>query len=260
LSHVVFAAPFFLDTTLRFIEAVADLPGVQTTLVSQDPAEKLPPGLESKLAGHWRVEDGLAPGELAAAIAGLARRHGAVHCLLGTLEQLQVPLAEVRERLGIPGMGIEAALNFRDKARMKSVLQAAGLPCARHARLTDPAQAWEFVQQVGFPAVLKPPAGAGAVATFRVGSDEELRRALAAMPPAPQREVVIEEFVAGEEHSFDTVSIRGRAVWHSLTHYFPTPLQVLENPWIQWCVLLPREVDHPRYDEIRRVATRRISS
>ena len=25
----------------------------------------------------------------------------------------------------------------------------------------------------------------------------------------------------------------------------------MENPWIQWTVLLPREVDHPRYDDIR---------
>ena len=32
------------------------------------------------------------------------------------------------------------------------------------------------------------------------------------------------------------------------------PLEVLSEPWIQWCVLLPREVDSPRYEEIRRVA------
>ena len=50
MSSVVFVAPFFLDTTLRFVEAVADLAGVRTGLVSQDPAERLPPGLKNKLA------------------------------------------------------------------------------------------------------------------------------------------------------------------------------------------------------------------
>jgi hypothetical protein len=58
----------------------------------------------------------------------------------------------------------------------------------------------------------------------------------------------------GDEHSFDTVSIDGKPVWHSLSHYRPTPLEVLRQPWIQWCVQIPREVDSPRYDDIRRVA------
>ena len=37
----------------------------------------------------------------------------------------------------------------------------------------------------------------------------------------------------GAEHSFDAVCIGGRPVWHSLTHYRPGPLEVLENPWIR---------------------------
>jgi hypothetical protein len=32
-------------------------------------------------------------------------------------------------------------------------------------------------------------------------------------------------------------------VWDSSTRYDPAPLHVLENPWIQWTVLLPREVE-----------------
>jgi hypothetical protein len=35
---------------------------------------------------------------------------------------------------------------------------------------------------------------------------------------------------------------------------------VVENPWIQWCVLIPREIDDPRYDEIRRVAFRALDA
>jgi hypothetical protein len=65
---------------------------------------------------------------------------------------------------------------------------------------------------------------------------------------------MVEEFILGDEQSFDTVSIGGRPVWHSLTHYLPTPLEALRQPWIQWCVVLPREVDDPRYDDIRAAA------
>lgn len=260
MRHVVFVAPFFLDTTLRFVDAVADLADVRLSLVSQDPLEKLPDGLRSKLAAHWRIDDGLAAGQIAGAVEALARRHGPVERLLGALEQLQVPLGEVRDALGISGMGAETARNFRDKARMKEVLQAAGVPCARHARLRDEAEAWRFVGDVGYPVVLKPVAGAGAASTFRVASGDELRAALAANPPGAGREVVAEEFVVGDEHSLDTVSLAGTAVWHSISEYTPAPLTVVENPWIQWTVLLPREIDDPHFDAIRRIGSSALAA
>ncbi|QQR72538.1 MAG: ATP-grasp domain-containing protein [Holophagales bacterium] len=260
MRHVVFVAPFFLDTTLRFVDAVADLADVRLSLVSQDPLEKLPDGLRSKLAAHWRIDDGLAAGQIAGAVEALARRHGPVERLLGALEQLQVPLGEVRDALGISGMGAETARNFRDKARMKEVLQAAGVPCARHARLRDEAEAWRFVGDVGYPVVLKPVAGAGAASTFRVASGDELRAALAANPPGAGREVVAEEFVVGDEHSLDTVSLAGTAVWHSISEYTPAPLTVVENPWIQWTVLLPREIDDPHFDAIRRIGSSALTA
>jgi biotin carboxylase len=206
------------------------------------------------------VGDALDPQQIADAVRALAVEIGAPARLLGALEQLQVPLGEVREALGIEGMGAEAARNFRDKGRMKDVLERAGVPCARHARVTDETAAREFARRTGFPLVVKPAAGAGARGTYRVSGPEELVTALAASRPAPERPTVIEEFVTGEEFSFDTVSIHGRPVWHSLSRYLPAPLHVVDTPWIQWCVLIPREVDHPRYDDIRAVAFRALAA
>lgn len=257
---VVFVAPFFLETTLRFVEGVAALPGTRVALVSQDPIEKLPSQIRRRLAAHRRVADGLAAGQIVDAVRALSRDVGPPSRLLGALEQLQVPLGEAREALGIEGMTAEVARNFRDKSRMKDVLTRAGVPCARHVRVTNEAAALEFAQRVGYPLVLKPAAGAGAKGTYRVTSSAELRDALTASRPAAERPAVLEEFVTGEEFSFDTVSIRGRAVWHSLSCYLPAPLHVVDNPWIQWCVLVPREIDHPRFDEIRRVGQRALTA
>jgi len=254
MRSVVFVAPFFLDTTLRFVRAVAALPGVRTGLVSQDPIERLPADLRRLLDGHRRVDDGLDPRQIAAATRELSREIGSVERLLGALEQLQVPLGQVRDELGIEGLGAEAARNFRDKARMKDVLRRAGIPCARHARVENETAARRFVDEVGLPIVLKPTAGAGAKGTYRITRPEELDDALRASMPSPERPAVAEEFVVGREFSFDTVSIRGKAVWHSLSHYLPPPLHVVDNAWIQWCVMIPREIDAPRYDDIRKVA------
>jgi biotin carboxylase len=260
MRSVVFVAPFFLDTTLRFVRAVAALPGVRTGLVSQDPASRLPADLKATLDAHRRIDDGLDPQQIARATRELAAEIGPVDRLLGALEQIQVPLGEVRDALGIPGLGAEASRNFRDKARMKDVLRRAGLPCARHARVENEAAARAFAAEVGYPLVLKPTAGAGAKATYRVGDDEELAAVLGSVRPSRKNPAVAEEFVSGQEFSFDTVSIGGKAVWHSLSHYLPPPLHVVDNPWIQWCVMIPREIDDPRYDDIRKVAFRALEA
>src|ERR687894_809135 len=254
MHFVIFAAPWFTDNAHRFIEATLSQPGVRVAVVSQEPQEHLAGHLRDRLAAHWRVEDIFDPGQLAHAARVLSEHFGPVHRLYGAYEQLQVPLAEAREMLGVEGMSTEAARNFRDKSRMKDVLRAAGVPCARHRLAHDESEGRGFAEEVGFPLVLKPPAGAGAQSTFRVDDAGAFGEELRISAPTPEQPVLIEEFITGEEHSLETISVGGRAVWHSLTHYYPAPLEVLRNPWIQWCLLLPREVDGPQYDDIREAA------
>src|SRR3990172_10740571 len=254
MVNVVFVAPFFLDTTLRFVDAAAGLPGVRRGRVSQDPGEKLPKAVRSKLSGHYRVEDGVAVDSLRPALHAIRKTFGSVDRILGTLEQLQVPLGTLRDELSVPGLGAEAALNFRDKARMKTVLEKAGLPCARHRLATHPEDAFAFAQEVGYPLILKPPGGAGARATYRCDDEKTLGECVSAMRPSPQQPVLVEEFMTGEEHSFDSVVLGGKIVWYSVNDYYPSPIEVLRHPWIQWCVVSPREVDRPRYAAIREAA------
>lgn len=254
MTDVTFVAPFFAETTLRFIAALADLDGVRASVISQDPSDRIPRGLRDRISAHIRIEDGLAPGQIADAVGHLRAAGQKVDHLLGTFEELQVPLGHVRDRLGIEGMGAEVAENFRDKSRMKAILQEHGLPCARHRLATSEAEAGVFAGMVGYPLIVKPPAGSGARGTFRISSGVELAGLLTQLPPTPQRPLLLEEFVAGEEHSFDSMTLDGEVVWSSINHYFPSALEVVREPWIQWCVLLPREADHPVYRGIHEAA------
>lgn len=258
MPSVIFAAPQLSENASRMVEAVATLPDVRLGVITHDPVDRLAPPLRSKIAAHWRVDNVLEKTQLVDAARSLSSKLGPIHRLFGAYEQLQVPLAEAREELGIAGMRKEAVNNFRDKSRMKDVFRAHGIPCARHKLVTNEMEAMSFASEVGYPLVVKPPAGAGAQFTFRVEGDEELRNAVRAGAPQAGRPLLLEEFITGDEHSFETISINGKPVWHSLTHYRPTPLDVLRNPWIQWCVVLPREVDAPAYDDIRVAARRAI--
>jgi formate-dependent phosphoribosylglycinamide formyltransferase (GAR transformylase) len=254
---VLFAAPILSENAARMISAIAALPEVRTGVISQAPLEDLPVPVRAQVS-HWRVVDVLDVAQLQDAVQRLEARLGAADRLVAAYEQLQVPLAEVREQRGIAGMRAEAARNFRDKARMKSLLRDAGLPCARHRLAASMEDALAAAREIGLPLVVKPPAGAGAQATTKVDDERALRAAVLAAAPDRERPVLLEEFVTGEEHSFETASIGGRAIWHSLTHYYPSPLEVLRNPWIQWCLVLPREVEEPRYDDIRTAGFRAL--
>jgi formate-dependent phosphoribosylglycinamide formyltransferase (GAR transformylase) len=253
-THVIFAAPFFMDATVRFIMGAASLPGVNLTLVSQDPIDRLPANVRERIAGHWRVDDALDAESLVHAATQLQNRFGKASRYIAALEQLQVPLAIAREALGIDGFGAEAAKNFRDKARMKTVLREAGVPCARHALVGDRESAIRFAREVGYPLVVKPPAGAGGKATYRIDDDSQLDVLLERYAPDPAQPVLYEEFVRGTEYSFDSVMLQQKLIWHSISRYIPSPLEVLENPWIQWCVMLPRDISGPEFDPIRSAA------
>jgi biotin carboxylase len=206
--------------------------------------------LKEHLNGHWQVEDALNPQQLVDAVRGLSQQLGPVERLVGALEQLQVPMAYAREVLGLDGMDLQTALNVRDKSRMKTVLREAGVPCARHQLVTNPAEALAFGDAVGFPLVAKPPAGAGAQATYRLDDLGALHGWLASIPPHSDAPGLLEEFLVGAEHTFDSVTVGGQTVFSSIADYWPTPLEVLRQPWIQWTVLLPRDLDDPRYDGI----------
>ena len=129
MRNVIFAAPFPLENTMRFIRAVAKLPNVRLLGIWQKP----PTGDDARLFKDIAiVQDGLNTHQLLAAAHKLVHHYGPVHRLLGILEPLQVQLAEVRQAMGIKGTPPRTAELFREKSDMKDELRRHGLPCARH--------------------------------------------------------------------------------------------------------------------------------
>lgn len=250
MVHVVFAIPFAMENTLRFARAALALTDVKMSVVSQDAPAKFHKEFRDQLVGFEQVPDAMDAGHLARGVAALTKKIGPADRLLGILEPLQEPLAEVREKLGIRGMASQTASNFRDKALMKEVFAKAGIPCARHRLCASFDEAAQFTKEIGYPLVGKPPAGAGAKATSRCNDEAELLEFLRTVRPAKGREVLLEEFVQGREFSFDSITLHGQHVFHNVCCYYPTPLEVMDNPWIQWCVVLPRELDQPEFGEI----------
>lgn len=248
--NVVFVAPFPSDPTLRFIRAAAKLEDVRLLGI----VHTAPTGEDARLFHDMvRITDPLSAQDVIEGVEVMKRRHGEPHRVVGILEAMMVQLAQAREHHGVVGTSVRTATLFREKAMMKDALREAGLPVARHKLLTSEADARAFAEEVGFPMVLKPPAGVGGKSTFRVSDAAALRRAVEGMRASAASPVLAEEMLRGREHSFETITLGGVPRVGSFASYFPGPLEVLENPWIQWACVLPREIDSPLHDRARQM-------
>jgi len=248
---VVYITPNFTANTVRFIEALASMHDIRLAVISQEPVSLLPQWQQCRIAVSRQVSDIFSSKALHHELTEIQNRTGPFHRILGASEQLQVALAEMRQVFGVEGMDVATAQNFRDKSRMKLLFEKAGVPCARHALVNTYQQAKEFTKKCTYPLVVKPVAGAGSQATFRVNDDAEMEKAFHAFGNRANDGVIIEEFILGEEYSLDTFSLNGKVLGQTINHYIPTPLEVMSNPWIQWRVILSKEIDDPSYDDIR---------
>ncbi len=151
--------------------------------------------------------------------------------------------AELREHFGIPGLSVEQAHRFRDKEAMKVALDDAGIRTPRHVAVDSVAACWEAVERIGFPIIVKPIAGAGSADTYRIENADELRGVLPRLRHVPM--ISVEEFVDGEEYTFDTITIDGHIAYYNIAWYRPRPLIARSNEWISPQVIALRDVNAP---------------
>ena len=210
--------------------------------LSDVPEQELPTMAREHLSGYLRVPNLTDEDAVVRAVkAGLgANKIERVVCLW---EPGVVLAAKLRGALGAPGMREQQAQSFRNKDLMKQKVIAAGIRTARHASATTVAQVREAAREIGFPVIVKPIAGAGSMDTVRAGTAEELDRALAQVKSYD--EVNVEEFIEGEEFTYDTICIDGRIVYENVCYYRPNPLIARSTEWISPQTIALRDLSPP---------------
>jgi biotin carboxylase len=141
------------------------------------------------------------------------------------------------------GMTVDAVSGFRDKQLMKERVAAAGLRVPRAVRVRTIAETRAAAEQIGFPLIVKPIAGAGSADTYRVDDAAALDAALARMQHV--REASCEEFIGGDEYTFDTVSIAGVPAFANVAQYLPRPLDARTHEWISPIIITVRDMAQP---------------
>jgi ATP-grasp domain len=240
VNTVVMVSPGYPAEMAYFTRGLAVV-GARVIGVGDQPPHALPPAAHEALA-HYEQVSLSDEGAVMAALLGVAR-----HVDLDQVECLWEPYmllaARIRETFGLPGMTVEQTVPFRDKERMKQVLDAAGVRTPWHLSATTVAEVWDAAERIGFPLIVKPIAGAGSADTYRVDSVPELNDVLPLLRHVPQ--VSVEEFVDGEELTYDTVCAHGQVLFENMLWYRPRPLQMRMHEWISPVSIALRDLDVP---------------
>jgi hypothetical protein len=238
---VLFISPHFPAEMQRFTRGLAEV-GAQVYGVSDVPPGQLPAPVREQLHDYLQVPSLLDEDDATRRIVEAARRIAPdrVECLW---EPCVVLAARVREALGVSGMGPQAAIGFRDKPIMKQRVLAAGLRVPRFSRIRTRHEAYVAAEEIGYPVCVKPIAGAGSTDTHRVADAGELGAVLSAVDHLA--EINLEEFVEGEEFTYDAICVDGEPVFESVAQYHPRPLESRRFGWISPTQIVIRDPYQP---------------
>ncbi len=242
MVRVLFLAPVYPPEMIQYARGLAQV-GAEIYGVGDTPAAMLPRELKPALFDYLAVPRLLDEGDVAARVSTWLRGRS-VDRVLANWEPLVLLAARLRERWGVPGMSEDAVRGFRDKQIMKERVAAAGLRVPRSFRVRSEREIWEAVERIGFPVVLKPIAGAGSADTYRVDDRTGLERVLPALRHVT--EASCEEYVTGEEFTYDTLCVGGRPVYENVAAYLPKPIEARSQEWISPVIITVREQGQPR--------------
>lgn len=238
---VVFLAPSYPPEMQQYTRGLAEV-GAEVYGVGDAPAQALPAELKRHLHDYLQVPRLLAEADVVDRVHAWLRGRE-VDRVLANWEVMVLTAARLRERLGVPGMTVDAVHGFRDKQLMKQRVAAAGLRVPRAERVRTVAETRAAADRIGFPLIVKPIAGAGSADTYRVDDAAALDAALARMHHVT--EASCEEFVEGDEYTFDTVCIAGAPVFENVAQYLPRPLDARSHEWISPVIITVRDLAQP---------------
>ena len=177
--------------------------GIETVAVDADPCAPCVP-----LAGRFERVD-LKDKEGIEALARSLAEEGGLGGIMTAGTDFSATVAWAAEKLGLPGISHEAALDASDKGRMRQRFKEAGLPSPEFVIVQNP-PGNNFSLPFSFPVVVKPVDNMGSRGCRRVDSAQELNAAVCeALGFSRSGRAIVEEYMEGPEFSVDALVYNG---------------------------------------------------
>ena len=225
--NFVFISPAFPNGYWNFCDRLRAC-GVNVLGIGDCPYDQLRDELKAALTEYYYVSSLEDYDQVFRACAYLTWKHGKIDWIESNNEYWLRQDARLREDFHVlTGPGPELIERYTSKRLMKEFYAKAGVPSARQARVADAAEVRAFVEQVGFPVIVKPEVGMGASDTHKLSTPAELDAFLARELAEP---FVVEEFVEGDIVTYDAiVDSHGDPLFENSMHFPPSMMDVVEQ-------------------------------
>ncbi|MET9697954.1 ATP-grasp domain-containing protein [Streptomyces sp. NPDC006529] len=169
--------------------------------------------------------------------------------------------ARLREAFAVPGQDVASATAFRDKLVMKRILSEAGVPVAPYAPVSNLADLLRFIDEVGYPVVVKPRSGGGSMDVHVLDDRHDVDTLLAAhraLGTDDGAHLLAEQYIEHELLHVDGIVVDGetRLMWPS-TQGDSTCLDIKRGRILHSCML---DADDPLFEPARDLTRRALAA
>ena len=203
MKNVIFISPNFPVNYWQFCHELR-CDGVNVLGIGDQPYDELDFRLKSSLTEYYKVSTLEDYDQVYRAVAFFAFKYGRIDFLESNNEYWLEQDAHLRTDFNIPGgFRVNDVPRIKYKSGMKEYYRRAGIPTARFHMVGDKEGCLAFIEEVGWPVIVKPDNGVGAVATYKLENEKQLDDFLA------ERDghipYIMEEFIYGQINSYDAI-------------------------------------------------------
>ncbi len=202
--NVVFMSPHFPPHFFRFCLNLK-VAGANVLGIGDEPYDNLSADVRGALTEYYQVNDMHNYDDLVRACGFFTHRYGKIDRLDSLNEYWLSSEARLRDDFNIFGVHGNEIDYIRRKSFMKAKFREAGVPVARGKVVRTMDDAHSLIQETGYPVIAKPDDGVGAIATYRLDSNQGLKDFFKTKPDI---DYILEEFIAGTIYSFDGLADR----------------------------------------------------
>jgi hypothetical protein len=200
--NFVFISPHFPHTYWQFCDRLRKN-GLNVLGIGDAPYDGLEAPLKAALTEYYRVDSLEDYDQVYRAVAFFAFKYGKIDWIESMNEYWLEQDARLRTDFNVTtGIRADRIGFIKEKSLMKKLYLEAGIPTARQHIISTRDAGRAFIEEVGFPVIVKPDVGVGATNTWKLESEEDLNRFYDHLPAVPY---VMEEFIQGEICSYDAI-------------------------------------------------------
>lgn len=225
--NFIFISPQFPRTYWNFCDRLQKN-GVNVLGIGDSPYDELEDNLKRSMTEYYKVNSLENYDEVFRAVAFFAFKYGKIDWLESNNEYWLEQDARLRTDFNITtGTKLDGISSYKSKSAMKPYYAKAGVPTARCHKVTTWEAAHAFLEEVGYPVIVKPDRGVGAADTWRLDNDGDLGNFFANYPHVPY---VMEEFIEGDICSYDAiVNSEGDPLFESMTAWPPSIMDIVNE-------------------------------